>query len=131
LPDVKLVHCYTQGPLPTTRFDLVNDADEIVGFCQVRHRPSCNSDLPPEAANHIYYQIDEPYCGRGHGKTLMRLALTEAKRIGLEKVRLTVDDDNAISRHIIESHGAVWLGKFIRKEGGYCHLFEIDLRALS
>jgi predicted acetyltransferase len=55
---------------------------------------------------------------------------SEAKRIGLENVRLTVEDDNAISGHIIESHGAVWLPKFIRKEGGFCHLFEIDLRTL-
>ena len=36
-----------------------------------RHRPSCNADLPPEAANHIYYQIAEAHRGRGSGKALL------------------------------------------------------------
>jgi predicted acetyltransferase len=122
---MKLVHLSTSGPLPTTSFNLVNDAGEVVGYAQVRHRPSHGADLPPEAANHIYYEIEPRH--RGHGKALMGLVLDEARRIGLTAVRLTVDDDNPASRHIIESHGAVWLGKFARGDGLSCDLFEVSL----
>jgi predicted acetyltransferase len=122
---MQLKRRYTDGPLPTSRFDLIGDSGEMLGFTQIRHRPSCADDLPPEAANNLYYQIDEPCRGRGYGKALMGLALVEAKRIGLDKVRIAVNEDNLISRHIVESHGAVWVAKFLRKEGGFCHLFEV------
>ena len=61
------------------------------------------ADLPTEVGNNLYYQIEEPYRGRGYGKALMGLALAEAKRICLEKVRLTVNDDNPDLRQIIEA----------------------------
>jgi predicted acetyltransferase len=125
---VQLIHRSTSGPLPTSRFDLVDDEGHVLGFCQVRHRPSHSKDLPPEAANHIYYEITEPYRGRGYGKVLMGLALAEAKRIGLDKVRLMVVDDNPVSRHIIEAHGAIWLRDFVCKQGERYHLYEVELR---
>src|SRR5262245_42353845 len=100
---MRLVHRNTSGPLPTSRFDLIGDAGEALGYTQVRHRPSQNDYLPPEAGNHIYYEITEEYRDRGYGKQLMALALREAHRIGLSHVRLTVEDENKISRHIIES----------------------------
>jgi predicted acetyltransferase len=124
---MRLLHRNTSGPLPTSSFDLVNDTGEVIGFCQVRHRPSRNADLPSEAANHIYYEIAKAHRGRGYGKTLMGLALAEAKHIGLEKVRLTVDDDNPVSRHIIERHGADWVRDFVCRQGRRVHLFEIML----
>jgi predicted acetyltransferase len=124
---MRLVHLHTSGPLPASSFDLVNDAGEVIGFTQIRHRPSCNADLPSEAANHIYYAIAEPYRGRGYGKVLMGLALDEARRIGLAKVRLTCLETNPVSRHIIESHGAVRLRDFICKRGDRYHLFEVAL----
>ena len=57
----------------------------------------------------------------------MGMALAEAKRIGLERVRLTVLDDNPVSRHIVESNGGVWLRDFVARTGETYHLFEIDL----
>jgi predicted acetyltransferase len=66
----------------------LGDDGEVIGFAQIRHRPYHNADLPREAGNNIYYEIAAAYRGRGHGKTLLELALAEAKRIGLENVRL-------------------------------------------
>jgi predicted acetyltransferase len=122
---VKLIHRYTSGRLPTSSFDLVDDDGRVLGFCQVRHRPSCNAALPSEAGNNIYYEIEEAHRGRGYGKALMGLALTEARRIGLEKVRLTCVDDKPASRLIIESHGGVLVRDFICKKGERYHLFEV------
>jgi predicted acetyltransferase len=124
---VRLVHRVTQGPLPASDYDLVNDAGEPIGFTQVRHRASHNAYLPPEAANNLYYEIYEAHRGRGYGKALLGLALAEAKRIGLKTARLTVEDDNPTSHRIIESHGAVYLRDFVSTKGVRYHLFEITL----
>jgi predicted acetyltransferase len=125
---MKLVHRGTSGPLPTSSFDLVNDVGEVLGYAQLRHRPSHSADLPPEAANHIYYEIGEAHRGRGYGKALLRLVLDEARRIGLDRVRLTVDDSNPTSRHIIEGAGGMLIGEFILPPTGEPRrLFEILL----
>jgi predicted acetyltransferase len=87
-----LAHRSTSGLLPTSSFDLANDAGDVIGDAQLRHRPSQNADLPPEAANHIYYEIAEPHRGQGHGKALLALLLDEARRIGLDRVRLNGDN---------------------------------------
>jgi predicted acetyltransferase len=123
--EMRLVYRKTYGPLPTSKFELLSDAGELLGFTQIRHRPSHSAELPPEAGNHLYYQINEQYRGRGYGKALMGLALAEAKRLGLGKVRIAVDDDNPISRHIIELHGATWVATFPREGGVDTHLFEV------
>jgi hypothetical protein len=56
---MKLVHRDTSGPLPTSSFELVNGTGDMIGYAQLRHRPSCNEDLPPEAANRLSYEIAE------------------------------------------------------------------------
>jgi predicted acetyltransferase len=57
----------------------------------------------------------------------MALALREAHRIGLDRVRLTVEDENKISRHIIESSGGRLLAEFVSTVGQKYQLFEIAL----
>jgi predicted acetyltransferase len=126
---MKLVHRITQGRLPASDYDFVDDSGQVIGFTQLRHRPSCNADLPPESANSIYYEIAERYRGRGLGKTLLRLVLIEARRIGLDAVRLTVKDDNPTSRHIVEGAGGQLVGEFVSRTGELYRLFEIKLRA--
>jgi predicted acetyltransferase len=124
---MQLVHRNTSGPLPTSIFDLVGYNGTVLGFAQVRHKPSQNADLPHEAGSNLYYEIGAPYRRVGYGKELMRFALKEAKRIGLHEVRLTVLDDNPVSRHIIKSNGGVWVKDFVCRRGERYHLFRIDL----
>jgi predicted acetyltransferase len=121
-----LVHRSTSGQLPTSSFGMLNENGEVLGFCQVRHRPSCHANLPPEAGNHVYYEIAAPFRGRGYGKILMGLALAEAKRIGLERVRISCLRDHAVSRRIILGTGAVWLRDFVCAQGRRYHLFEVN-----
>jgi predicted acetyltransferase len=127
---MQLVHRNTSGRLPTSSFDFVNDAGEVIGYAQLRHRPSCSDDLPPEAGNHIYYEVDATHRGRGYGKTLLRLVLIEARRIGLDRVRLTVTDDNPASSHIIEDAGGQLVAEFTASTGELYRLFEISLCGL-
>jgi predicted acetyltransferase len=113
--------------LPTASFDFVDSAGEVIGFAQLRHRPSCNDDLPPEAGNHVYYEVFEQNRGQGHGKVLLRLILIDARRIGLQRVRLTVTDDNPTSRHIVQGAGGQLVGEFTARTGELYRLFEISL----
>jgi len=124
---MKLVHRDTSGRLPTSSFDLVDDAGHVLGFAQLSHRPSGNADLPPEAGNNIYYEVSEAHRGRGHGKVLLRLVRIEVRRIGLPHVRLTVKDDNPTSRHIVEGAGGILVGEFMARTGELYRLFEIAL----
>jgi predicted acetyltransferase len=124
---VRLVHRSTSGSLPTSSVDLLDDAGDVIGFAQLRHRPSCNADLAPEAANHIYYQVAELHRGQGYGKALLRLLLDEARRIGLDRARLTVADDNPTSRHIIEDAGGQLVAEFTARTGELYRLFEVSL----
>lgn len=125
-----LRHASTSGPLPTSTFKLLLN-DVVLGFAQIRHRPSNNSALPPEAANHVYYEIGTSQRGKGYGKALMGMALDEARRLGLGRVRLTVLSDNPASKHIIESHGGAWLADFVCAKGETYHLYEVNLGELQ
>lgn len=40
---------------------------------------------------------------------------------------MLVEEDNPTSRHIIESHGAVWVQELVDKKGVRCHLYEVVL----
>ena len=125
---MQFVHLKTQGRLPTSSYNLLADSGEVIGYAQLRHQPSQNADLPPEAGNHAFYTIAEPHRGQGHGKELLHLVLMEARRIGLERVRLTVMDDKPTSRHIVEGAGAILVGEFMSRTGERYRLFEIALR---
>jgi predicted acetyltransferase len=115
---MKLLHRSTCGPLPTSSFDLVDDAGQVIGFAQLRHRSSCSNDLPSAAGNNVYYEIAEAYRGRGYGKALLLLILDEARHIGLDRVRLTVDDNKPAPRHIVEGAGGVLVGEFMSRATG-------------
>lgn len=111
---------------PTFAYDAMLD-DVAIGYGQIRTRASHNADLPPEAANNIYYMIAEPYRGKGHGKAFFGLLLDEARKLSLAAVRVTVLSDNPVSKHIIEAHGARHLDDFVTAKGETYHLYEIHL----
>ncbi len=99
---LKKVH----GPLPTSEFELV-DGDKVVGFIQIRHKPSHGDGVPAHLASHIYYEIRNEYRGKGYGKFILQLGLREAKKIGLTEVFVTCFESNIASRKIIEASGGV------------------------
>jgi hypothetical protein len=37
---MRLAHRSTSGPLPTASYSMVDDAGDVIGFAQLRHRPS-------------------------------------------------------------------------------------------
>lgn len=108
-----------KGWVPDSVFWLV-DNGEFIGRINVRHR--LTEELE-KLGGHIGYDIRPSKRGRGYGKEMLKLALIEAKKIGIENVLITCNFDNAPSRKVIESNG----GKF-QDQVGTKNRYFIDLK---
>jgi predicted acetyltransferase len=90
------VHC--------TYFWITDGPDrEVVGFLALRH------DLTPwllEEGGHIGYGVRPSRRREGHASRALALALPQAAALGIDRVLVTCDDDNAGSRAVIESADA-------------------------
>lgn len=108
---IELVHEKTEGRLSTSFFAFVSEGQRI-GISQLRHRPSHARDIPAEAASHVYYEVFEPYRGRGLGREILGLTLQEAYRLGMRDLIVTCMEDNPASRAIIERNGGIFQGQY-------------------
>ena len=83
----------------------ITDGDEMVGFLALRH------ELTPsllEEGGHIGYSVRPSRRREGHASRALALGLIRAKELGLRRVLLTCDEDNAGSRRTIENAGGVY-----------------------
>ena len=106
---LQLVFKSLSSNLPTSEFDLMEGCDHKIGFIQIRHQPSHSEGLPAHMANHIYYEIDPIFRGKGYGKKILTLGLAEAKKIGLREVMIVCAEDNIASKKIIEASGGIFM----------------------
>lgn len=91
------------GWVPASEFWLV-EKDEFIGRVSIRH--TLNEHLL-KLGGHIGYHIRIRKRKMGYGKVILKLALLEAKKLGLTKILITCDDDNVGSQKIIEENGGV------------------------
>lgn len=56
-------------------------------------------------AGHIGYGVRYSEWNKGYGTLMLKLALEKAKAMGLGKVLITCDDDNAASAKVMENNG--------------------------
>lgn len=97
-----------EGWVRTSTFWLI-DNEEVVGVVRVRHEEV-------STAGHIGYDISPSYRNRGYGTEILKLALVEAKKIGLREVIVTCDIENTASRKIIEKNNGRLLGTIFDEE---------------
>ena len=114
-PELVLQH--TRGQLPTSEFFFML-GDTKIGLLQLRHRPGRSKELPDRMANHIYYEIEPEYRGKGYGMQILTLGLKEAKKIGLSEVMLTCNEENLPSKKIITTHGGEYIEDFVISSSG-------------
>ncbi len=88
--------------VPQTTFWLFDDENHIVGMSRLRHR--LNDALLIDGG-HIGYYIRPSERKKGYGHAVLALTLTEARKLGLARVLLTADSDNAGSIGVIEGNG--------------------------
>ena len=122
------IHNYSQGKnLPhgeviTSTFWLI-DKKEVVGVVRIRHQEV-------ECAGHIGYDISPNCRNRDFGFQILKLALEEAIKIGIEEVILTCNIDNIASKKIIEKSNGKLLGTvFDEEENEYLYKYSITLTA--
>ncbi len=93
------------GYVPCSHRWLLDGSGAIVGVARVRH--TIDTPFLAEEAGHIGYDVPPAHRGQGYGIASLRAALAEARRLGLERVLLCCDADNAASWHTIEACGGV------------------------
>lgn len=79
--------------------------DEVVGFLALRHRLN---DWLLDEGGHIGFSVRPSRRREGHAQQALKLALSEARNVGLDRVLLTCDEDNDGSRLTIEGNGGVY-----------------------
>lgn len=86
-----------------TFFWLIDDAnDYFIGEITIRHK--LNETLE-RYGGHIGYGIRYSEWNKGYGSLMLKLALHEAKKFGLNKVLITCDDDNVSSYKVMINNG--------------------------
>ena len=104
-------------------FFLVKDK-RILWAIQIRHH--INHPNLIETGGHIGYGIRPSERRKWYGAEMLALALQEAKKIGLEKVLITCDDDNLWSWGVIEKNGGVF-ERYGEKDGNKKRRYWITL----
>ncbi len=102
------------GQEPYYTFWLI-DGTDVVGVARVRAVLSAKAE---KNDGHIGYDIAPAHRRKGYGTALLRLALAEARRMGLTRVVLTCAAANIASRRVIEKCGGSPIGSAIDDDSG-------------
>lgn len=95
------------GFVPETFFWLIErETNQLAGRSSIRHALSDEPTL--RDIGHIGYDIRPSRQGRGYGTVILGLTLAEARRLGMGRVLVTCDSNNARSKAIIEHWGGVF-----------------------
>jgi len=81
------------------------DHEEFIGKVNVRHQLT---EKLKQAGGHIGYDVRPSKRGLGYGNNILRLVLSEAKKIGMKQVLLTCNINNLLSKKVIENNGGVF-----------------------
>jgi predicted acetyltransferase len=124
LVDMEAGRSLREGWVPMTTCWLVDDGGVIAGVSRIRHSltPRLFAD-----GGHIGYYVRAAYRGQGHGTQILALTLIEAKKLGLDRVLLTVDSDNEPSIRVIERNGGLMEDERTDEDGVRYRRYWIDL----
>ncbi len=106
---VEKLKCWKTGEklpsdwVPASTLFLMREG-KIVGQVSIRHELN---DFLRRIGGHIGYYIRADQRMKGYGGLILKLAMEEVRRIGLNRVLVTCDEGNIGSQKIIEKHGGV------------------------
>lgn len=95
-----------EGNVPATQFIFVREEDnKIVGMLQIRH---FLNDYLEKFGGHIGYSIAPSERRKGYASEMLRCALPECIKLGMNKVLITCIENNIGSRKTILANGGVF-----------------------
>lgn len=92
------------GRVPAT-FELAIVESRVAGRLSVRH---ALNDFLLQRGGHIGYAVLPAFRRRGIGRRMLERGLGLTRALGISRVLVTCDEDNAASRRIIEGAGGVY-----------------------
>lgn len=92
------------GLVPATTYLVVDETGKLVGMIDLRHRLN---DYLLQFGGHIGYSVRRSERRRGYATQMLALVLEEARKLGLDRVLVTCDKENAASARTIEKNGGV------------------------
>lgn len=112
--------------VPSSTYWLI-DNDIFVAHVNIRHQLN---EYLKNIGGHIGYAVRPSMQGKGYGSSILKLALPNAREIGIKKALLTCDPENIASQKIIEKNGGIFHQE-IEVNGKPILQFLIDLSSSS
>ena len=99
---------------PQTTFGVFID-NKLIGGFNLRHLLKGNLI---NHGGHIGYLIRPSERGKGYGTELLKMALTEAKKLGIEKVLVTCRNENTVSEKVILNNNGIYENDYYEEVAG-------------
>lgn len=93
-----------EGLVPETAFIAVDENDRIVGMIDIRHRLS---EYLLNYGGHIGYSVRKSERKKGYATQMLKLALGECIKLGIERALITCYKDNIASVKTIIKNGGI------------------------
>lgn len=90
---------------------------EFAGQIALRWQPGTDA-LPDYVSGHVGYAVVPWKRRRGHATRALALMLPVAREVGLRRIEITTDADNAASQRVIEANGGRLVGEFLDPRHG-------------
>ena len=95
-----------EGRVPSTQYMLVREEDrKIVGMIDVRH---FQNGYLEKYGGHIGYSVAPDERRKGYAALMLKMALSECRKLGMKQVLITCVSGNEGSRRTILKNGGVY-----------------------
>lgn len=114
----------TDGKVPDSVFFLLDiDNNRLLGAINIRHYLN---DYLLKYAGHIGDGIRPSERNKGYATMMIKLALVECKKLGIDKVLMVCDKDNIASAKTIIKNGGILENEFTKDNGKVEQRYWID-----